>query len=101
VSIQCIGPPSHEDSCFNRTEDLSSSPVMSFSVVPDEPRDQLTIELIGSDKQLLGALALSSLGFRPLEIFFFSILSDRLTMFHGRVHLIGSASAMIRLMVLV
>jgi hypothetical protein len=49
----------------------------------------------------LGALALSSLGFRSLEILFFSILSDRLTMFHGRVHLIGSESAMIRLMVLV
>ena len=25
----------------------------SFSVVPDEPRDQLAIELIGSDQQLL------------------------------------------------
>jgi hypothetical protein len=25
----------------------------SFSVVPDEPRDQLAIELIGLDKQLL------------------------------------------------
>jgi hypothetical protein len=61
----------HEDSCFNRTEELSSSPVMSFSVVPDEPRDQLTIELNGSDKQLLGALALSSLGFGLWKSFSF------------------------------
>jgi hypothetical protein len=40
---------------FNRnwTGDLSSSPMRSFSVVPDEPRDQLAIELIGGDKQLL------------------------------------------------
>ena len=29
-------------------------------------------------------LDLSTLGFRPLEIFFFSILSNRLTMFDGR-----------------
>ena len=28
----------------------------SFSVVPDEPRDQLAIELIGSDQQLLMAI---------------------------------------------
>jgi hypothetical protein len=74
---------------------------MSFSVVPDEPRDHLTIELIGSDKQLLGSAGFIIFGFWALEIFFFSILSARLTMFHGRVHLIGSASAMIRLMVLV
>ena len=40
---------------FNRnwTGDLSSSPMRSFIVVPDEPRDQLAIELIGGDKQLL------------------------------------------------
>jgi hypothetical protein len=74
---------------------------MSFSVVPDEPRDQLTIELIGSDKQLLGSAGFVVFGFSAFGNLFLSILSDRLTMFHGRVHLIGSASAMIRLMVLV
>jgi hypothetical protein len=73
---------------------------MSFSVVPDEPRDQLTIELIGSDKRLLGSAGFVVFGFRPWKSFSFQF-SDRLTMFDGRVHLIGSASAMIRLMVLV
>jgi hypothetical protein len=64
VSIQCIGPPSCTKMvCFDRTEDLSSSPVMSFSVVPDELRDQLTIELIGSDKQLLGSAGFVVSGF--------------------------------------
>jgi hypothetical protein len=36
---------------------------MSFSVVPDELRDQLTIELIGSDKQLLGSAGFVVSGF--------------------------------------
>jgi hypothetical protein len=45
--------------------------VLLFSVVPDEAPDQLTIKLIGSDKQLLGSDGFVVFGFWLEFLFLF------------------------------
>jgi hypothetical protein len=47
--------------------------VLLFGLVPDEASDQLTIKLIGSDKQLLGSDGFVVFGFLPLEFLFLFI----------------------------
>ena len=53
----------------------------SFSVVPDEPRDQLAIELIGGDQQLL----------MVIDEFF---LNGAVKTFHVGIHLGSSGIGM-------
>jgi hypothetical protein len=60
--------------------------VLLFSVVPDEAPDQLTIKLIGSDKQLLGSDGFVVFGFLVGIPFSFHSY-DRLTMSDGRLWL--------------
>jgi hypothetical protein len=65
--------------------------VLLFSVVPDEAPDQLTIDLIGSDKQLLGSAGFVLFGFSAFGNLFLFNSSDRVTMFDGRLCILSGA----------